>query len=363
VGKARVFCTHGNEVDDWNWVDYNLLGQLGNALNGGRAVKSSEWKPNAGTRLVIDVMNVVKRHYPFVDLLKPEVAAVASVLLALDREVFRKIDLGDAFPVLRDKVRGSLVTRNLLSAGATDFSSVSPEVVADAVAQQLLGPGYREAISEQRRRRVDRTEDELLLAAGEAIAEGRTANDALTAEEGTGTLGGWDLFAGWVGLVDREEGVRRALSDWLEDDSTFEIDAKDALFERMADRASDQVRFVVTGHTHLARALPLGSGRYYYNCGTWIRLLRLTEEAVRDPKTFDERVWPVLTAGKMSILDDARIPSPDGDVPLLFDRTNAVRISEDGGVVKGDLLRVRDGALEGTVALELEPKSASFEVE
>jgi len=44
VGVARVFCTHGNEVDDWNPVDYNLLGQLANAINGGRAVDREKWK-------------------------------------------------------------------------------------------------------------------------------------------------------------------------------------------------------------------------------------------------------------------------------------------------------------------------------
>ena len=56
VGSARVFCTHGNEVDEWNVVDYDALGQLGNALNAGRDIEPSRWTPNAGTRLVVDVI-------------------------------------------------------------------------------------------------------------------------------------------------------------------------------------------------------------------------------------------------------------------------------------------------------------------
>ena len=79
VGSKRVFCSHGNELDSWNWVDYSALGQLANAINAGRRVDAQKWKPNAGTRLVIDVMNEVKRRLPFVDLLKPEAAAVAGV--------------------------------------------------------------------------------------------------------------------------------------------------------------------------------------------------------------------------------------------------------------------------------------------
>jgi len=87
VGEARVFCTHGNEVDEWNGVDYEKLGQLGHALNAGREVDATEWEPNAGTRLVVDIMNRIKGRYPFVDLLKPETQVVVPILLVLDPEL------------------------------------------------------------------------------------------------------------------------------------------------------------------------------------------------------------------------------------------------------------------------------------
>ena len=114
VGKARVFCTHGNEMDAFNWVDYNDLGQLANAMNAGRSIENANWKPNAGTRLVVDVMNTVKKRYPFVDVLKPEASAIAAVLLTLDKETFLKINLLDGIPILRDKRKGQFVTSNLL---------------------------------------------------------------------------------------------------------------------------------------------------------------------------------------------------------------------------------------------------------
>src|SRR5262249_44454651 len=143
---ARVFCTHGNEVDEWNWVDYTLLGQLANAINAGRPADATRWRPNGGTRLVRDVMNLVKRAYPFVDLLKPETAAVAGVLMAIDRDTFKQIDLTDAFPILRDKVTGQRVVRRLLGPESTSLAPAGPHDLADVMATQLLGPSLREAV-------------------------------------------------------------------------------------------------------------------------------------------------------------------------------------------------------------------------
>lgn len=356
IGGAQVFCTHGNEVDPWNIVDYNILAQLGNAMNAGRVPDVSKWKPNAGTRLVIDVMNTVKRRFPFVDLLKPEVAAVASVMLALDRDLFRNIDLEDAFPVLRDKIKGGLVTKNLLGPSATTLGGAAPEAVARELTVQLLGPSFREAVTVQRQG----SEDDLLLEAARPPTSERVPADAASGGE-VKTLGAWDLVAGWVGLVPKVEGLRRALADWLREDTTFDVsNTKDDLFQAMTDRVADTVDFVVTGHTHLARALKFRRGSYYYNCGTWIRTLRLTGQAL-EPSAFESRVWPVLTAGSMSVLDGAKVPGPGGnEEPLLFDRTNAVRISVHGDRVVGDLLRVSDTG--GDVALALEPTTSSFTV-
>jgi hypothetical protein len=151
----------------------------------------------------------------------------------------------------------------------------------------------------------------------------------------------------------------------LKDDKTFDVTSSDDhLFNAMKDRVADSVDFVVTGHTHLARALPFKPKSYYYNSGTWIRTLRLTSEALDDSETFERSVWPLLTARRMSALDDAKIPGPGGMLkPLLLDRTNAVRISSQGARVVGDLVRVTDGDTPGMVKLELEPHTSSFLVE
>ena len=59
VGNATVLCVHGNEVDDWNITDYETIRRAGRDLQQGRSVEA--WVPNAGTHLVIEVMNDIKK--------------------------------------------------------------------------------------------------------------------------------------------------------------------------------------------------------------------------------------------------------------------------------------------------------------
>src|SRR6185369_11621448 len=79
VGGKRVLCVHGNDADAWNPVDQDALHTVIRALKGGLTLP--EWQPNAGTRLVIDIMNQIKSRFPMVDLLKPETKPVVGVLL------------------------------------------------------------------------------------------------------------------------------------------------------------------------------------------------------------------------------------------------------------------------------------------
>lgn len=355
VGRARVFCTHGNELDVMNWVDYNLLGQLANAIMAGRPGKADKWKPNGGTRLVIDVMNIVKKNYPFVDLLNPESAAIAGVLLAIDRETFSKVDLTDAFPILKTAFQSYSVTSNLLGADGRLSPAAPQQVVADIAIQELLGPSLREAVTGSRGARPGASEDALLMEAGAAAGNVRPA-DMRPAGASPATLGAPDLIAGWVGLIPKVEALRRALKDWMKDDDTYLVNAtNDGLFKDMEDHVADTIDFTITGHTHLARALRFPRGGYYYNCGTWIRLLRLTSEVLKSTEAFERDLWPALNARRMEALDTARIPGPNGQSePLVLDRTNAVRISAQGTAAVGDLLRV-GGDTRGSVTLDIEP--------
>lgn len=346
VGRARVFCSHGNEVDPMNWVNQDQLGQLANAMAAGRPGRASEWKPNGGTRVVIDVMNKIKRHYPFIDLLKPETAAIAGVLMAIDRDTFRQIDLGDAFPILRDRLRGGSVTDHLLGAEAGSTSAApSPRQTADAVLQHLIGSNLRDGI--QGSGGTLTSEDELLLQAGADADGGQPASARLAADGTPETLGLGDYFAGFLGMLPKSEALRRALQDCLKDDPSFHptsTTGDNDQFEQMKPRIGPDIDFVITGHSHLARALQLPGGGGYYNCGTWIRLMRLKPEVLGNREIFENQVWPALKAGNMQALDNATLTLPDGTrMPLLFDSTHVVRLSAAADQTSGDLLRVTGG--------------------
>jgi UDP-2,3-diacylglucosamine pyrophosphatase LpxH len=366
VAGAHVFCTHGNEIDSWNCVDFTKLGELANAINAGRTIDLSKWEPNAGTQLVVDVMNTIKRQFPFVDLLKPEVAAVASVVMALDKKTLKKVDFSAVIPVLKKNVRGRKAVKDLLGPYWPDLPEVSPEAMAEEVVNELLGPGFKQVVQEQRIKNCGASEDQLLTAAEKNLADGKKASELVGSDSGQGELMGWeDYVAGWIGVIPRKKGLRKALKDWLEGDRTFDVNYRDDYYKKMKKRVSNQIDFVITGHSHKPRALPLGARRYYYNCGTWIRTLRLTEEVLddRNKGAFEEKVWPALTAASMEALDGVEIPGPEGkDVSLLCDRTNVVRISAEGCIAVGELLRVTDGKAKGSVNLVPESNTKPFKV-
>lgn len=341
VGGARVFCTHGNEVDAWNDVDYSDLGQLANAMNAARRADPERWSPNAGTRLVIDLMNKVKRRHPFVDLLKPEIKPVLGVLLTLQPELVKELTskVGTVASIAAELVRGNRRVSNLLSAAGADLEDVPATLMAHAFVEEALGSSLKAQIQSVQ----SDGEDRLLVDAELAMARPELAARATEAE---GTLGATDIVAGWLGLVGKAEGLRRALEDWIGDaEKAFGLHEEDETYQKISARVGPDVDFIVTGHTHLARAIPREAPRYF-NCGTWIRLLRITPEALKK-ETFERDVYRVVEEGSMEALDRASIPGSGGPVPLVLDRTNAVRIASNAKGVTGALLRVIDDDGEG----------------
>ena len=360
VANAQVYCTHGNEMDAFNWVDYNNLGQLANAMNAGRAIENREWMPNAGTRLVVDVMNIVKKRYPFVDVLKPEGSAIAAVLLTLDKETFSKIDLSDGVPVLRDFHKGKSITRDLLSDYPSDGVTPSRQENMAVFLSQVVGSNLDEELQSG-----GVTSDELgLLLDAEDHLEIEDSEYEGTGVEDIETLGWTDVILGKIGLINKRTALRRALQDWNEQQEDFEIDHEDTYYQSIQERIGPDIDFVITGHTHMPRAIRMKHNGFYYNTGTWIRTLRFTKACLDDKEHFENDIWPSLKNGGLDELDKLDIRSDDEDKnktqKLLFDRTSAVRISGQGTKSVGDLLRIVDANRAGMVKLELEPGTKSF---
>lgn len=326
VGGRRVLCTHGNEVDSWNVVDGMALRNTVRALKQG--AEPEAWEANGGTRLVVDVMNGIKARYPLVDLLKPETGAVPAVLLALDPTVVGA--LADLAPSLVqrgwDKLR--MITKFLGEVPAA-VAETPPPIDKNTALRMLV----QQATSQAPAGAADDPR------AGEAELFARLASGAPPAAgEGAGAgklLGALDVP------------LRAALKAWLGGDRTFDIDKEDEVFEDLDEAVSPSVDFLVAGHTHLERALSRrNGGGVYFNSGTWIRLIRLTDAWLED----DDAFAPVLEAFRAGSL--AGLDALDG---LVLRRNTVVSIELAGGRVEG---QVGHASLSGG-ALRIDVQSGS----
>jgi UDP-2,3-diacylglucosamine pyrophosphatase LpxH len=319
VGPARALCVHGNGVDEWNVVDHEALRVARLHLERGQAL--DPWQPNAGTKLVIDVLNGLKRDYPWVDLLKPETQLVPRLLVALDPSQMAKLRL--FLPAFLRTFGGQGQRVDYLGAGG--ISGAASTDSDEALMARLLAPDSRGA-----------DDADALLAAAEAdFAAGHDAVDLARSEGGEATLGFgeylWDRMSG----VSRAEALRKALIDWRGDDSTFALDTRDTTFERLNRAVGGGVHFLIAGHTHLARALKRSYG-YYYNSGTWIRLIELSKEILRDEKSFADAYQKLTKKGGTL----AELDAPSGKPALVTNRPTVVRICHVGDLAHGDLCAV-----------------------
>jgi UDP-2,3-diacylglucosamine pyrophosphatase LpxH len=332
VGAADVLCTHGNDVDPWNVTDFEMLRRLGG--ESGRGSNGSQWVPNAGTKLVIDVMNAVKATYPFVDLLKPETEGVIPTLLVLDPSLAAKV--GDLIPVGARRAWDSLrMATGFLSEEEATRLLETNRVKPTDVLGQMLGETFED---------VDRKQgiydlEMLLLRAERWLQQGVEPLQLLGTAEQPEYLGIMGAIWNLVRRKGKSEVLREAL-ERLSTDQSFNIRTADATYAAYNRTLDMDIDFVVTGHTHLERALPLrGIGRYYYNSGTWARLIQLTEATLTSPVSFARAFDAFGDKHRgMAALDRA-----DGLVLL---KPSVVSLWSAGGIVHGELRHVDGARLE-----------------
>lgn len=249
VGDALI--EHGNRYDVYNWVDHDCLRQVRSVLSRGQDLASQDvaFPPVLGSKLVTDVMNPLKVLYPFVDLLKPEREAVLPLL------------------------------RTLMGGYAGQLGSIWS--AARAVAPVVL------------RRVKKRTRPSDRGAIAGPANETSKVSDFLAAfgdaELAPGRIG--DLAGKARGLVfrpgqpaDPDEVLRKRLPKLLEalqilkDDMTFtdSVETQSA-YLNAAEELSDsgEYRYIIFGHSHLAKQVKLKTGATYLNSGTWANLMKV----------------------------------------------------------------------------------------
>lgn len=325
VGNKRVLCVHGNEVDTWNLIDYRALLEVARSVNRGQVPQ--EWDANAGTRLVIDVMNKVKKTYPLVDLLKPETKAVLPVLAALDPSQLSAIGklLRVATYLSRDTVRHW-----------TGFLSAEEEINKDADAPsdaEVLAQFLQTHFADYSGADVDA----LLLEAYQRAEEGKDPKDSVEMQDVQFLQASMlDSFKDYMGIgKGKEDFLRKWLQLQLGADQSFTVTDRDETFVELDKLIGPEVDYLIAGHTHLRRAIQRAGGKYYYNTGTWIRLIQLPPELLKEPEQF-ELVYNAFQARNMEALDNLTLmlSGEKEPRPLVMTPSTVVTITVDSNQQK-----------------------------
>lgn len=329
VGRATVLCQHGNEIDAWNVTDHERLRRI--ARDGQYGKPAEPWSPNAGSQLVVEVMNQVKASYPFVDLLKPETQAVVPILSALNPALLRRMqELGAvAARTATDLVRlrtGFLGADDEAGAGAPHNTGAAPP------AWRGPAPGASaQALMDQ---------------AEQAFQAGVTPISLVRATQAE-QLGAWQAAWDWLRGQPRHEVLREAL-EFLDHDRSFDPSAPDDTFRQFDSRVAPEIDLLLTGHTHLARSLKRSrGGGHYFNSGTWARLMRVAPEVRRDKERFRQLY---------ELLGKARMADLDAQPGLVMRPNNVVAVWTDAqGATHAELRQVQAKGAAGKASFSAVP--------
>lgn len=341
IGGAKVLCVHGNEFDPWNPVDYAKLASTVSQAASDNPMVPPMWDANRGTRLVIHQMNAAKHdlRYPFVDLLKPEQELVPALLLLLEPKFTRGAipDLVVAKTAVKVKEQ---LARTTLRGEVLGEGDADPDEVLVSPMGSSLAPRSESVAGQPRSSK--QSSAELLEQTQRDHDSGLLPSDLVTESEDE--LGLPRYMADRVlGLRTKPEAIRHALVDWISDDHSFAVGERDDQYRKLI-RALQKRRnrerwdFVISGHSHLCRAVENDDGTFYFNTGTWMQLIRLSAAQLAQPDRFMKLYESLF--GDRSTRKSLSDLAASG---LTWNRPTVVRIQKTERGVEGELLLVKQG--------------------
>lgn len=232
VGAAKVIIEHGDQYDDWNYIDHEALRRL-ICLASRNVPYANVYKPPPGSRLVINRLNLLREEYPWIEMLQPLREGVIPLIWEL---VFDRLPREQQFG---------------LAAGIKELSASTSRSVMNRLLRLLRPQAEYWAEQDLRRQRFVEWHAEL----GNADTWGRSEKDRAK-------------------IIDRLHAVS-AVDDFFD---TGAPDGSLAAVSRLLEKGAD---LVVHGHTHSAKAYRVDDG-LYLNSGTWGQLMRLPESDAED---------------------------------------------------------------------------------
>ena len=278
VGDALI--EHGNEYDAFNLVNADSLRRVcAFESRSARLPDRDAFDVPAGSLMVSSVINPIKEEYRFIDLLKPENAAVVPVLLALEpgfrTRLARVAEL--SLRATRDELRNP------------DGPGVTGEV--EGAAMGLVQDVERSGAAIERG--AVSAASGLLHVIARALGESAGTFHAsvppvpppvAAAPHESAALEDIDRSLGLIRLLtanDRGQIVQRmpalltALRAYQSDASFNRGIETDAAFVRAATASiQNGFRYVLYGHTHAAKQVSIADGTYF-NSGAWVDSMRV----------------------------------------------------------------------------------------
>ena len=322
VGRALI--EHGNRYDPYNVVDYDGLRRVRSLLSRNLPVPDEyAFEAPAGSHMVADVINPIKKEYRLIDLLKPENGAAIPILMALEPG-YRKILTRVA--TLSLKSRKHRMATPAMPSFAGDISSTSgdswsPDGVASDISSSAPPP---DALTTAMRESMGADADVLLAA---VAAEPDFAGDISTFEGVDRALGmaRMLLSTGKNAFDSRLPSLLAAVRALKTDTSMARgVECFTEYLDAATDLAKNGFDHVIFGHTHFARDVSLPGSARYLNSGTWADLIHFptdilngTEQQARDGlRAFVEdmgkgrlRAWTSFTPTyvKLTVSDDGHV--------------------------------------------------------
>jgi len=335
VGPRLVHVVHGNHCDPWNVVDHVGLQAAREAL--ARGAPAPAPKTNAGTTMVVNVLNPLKLRYPFVDLLKPEDAPLMAVMAAVDmptsyrglaEALLTRLPQGQWGELLG--VDGGTAAGPALSGPQADlerFLAAAQTEPAEELRDLLDNVELQIEVGERVRRLVP-DEDARLRSLGDFT---RVRIQRLRASMARRLAGTPDA-----------QSLRKALKEWLARDTSFDVGRLAPIDLQIIDSAPHGVDLVIAGHTHMPRHQ--AGAPEYINTGTWMRVLKLTDSPSLESDAAFKKFFAVIGRGHTLADLDALNLDPRTRPVAVVDARAAALFSVTDGQGAGLLKSISPGA-------------------
>lgn len=341
--REDLLVEHGNRYDGWNAVAHGVLRAYRSAVS--RSEDPVQFIPPPGSRMVTEIMNPLKAHFKFIDLLKPENEALIPVLAALNpqniqplRKIIRALPLF-AEKIVRQPKAGGVPKNPMYIADNQDVTVKSTQdffsfVYGDLIDQKTINKSKRLLAQAIKNWNADVEKEPMHIA---NIHPG-------IKEKVSGAMA---LFGqNFPFSHPTYEKLRKALLSYRQAlGSTFDLETESPIYSKAAARLAAGRRgrrTVVFGHTHLPKCIKLETGGVYLNAGTWCQTIRLPTDFYT-PSQSEQSENVILTDVKKFIDDLAQNRIKDWCTL----RTTFVKVTQ-GGQTSAELLEFREN---GSIAL------------